>query len=439
MVAEFRGQVLDARCIKTASHPSLNTYQEDSIMINITRLYCGEETPSDDIRYGQKICKEHHGIPLANKNFEGNIPPSASARRPIVVWNVTRTCNLKCIHCYTDSDSINYQGELSTEEARLMLKDLGEFKVPAVLFSGGEPLIRKDIFELASYGLECGVKPTLSTNGTLITPEVARKIKDTGFTYVGISLDGIGEVNDQFRGVKGAFSRAMQGFQNCVQVDQRVGLRLTLTRKNYQDLHKIFDFIEAEHIDRACFYHLVYSGRGSNIQKDDLTHEESRKAMDIILDRADDFTRRGLDKEILTVDNHVDGIYLYLKLKEKNSQRAEEVMKLLKWNGGGLYSTGVGIGEIDFLGHVHPDQFWLDHNFGNVKERPFSQIWMDTSDPLMAGLKNRKLLLKGKCAKCQWIDACGGSFRVRAWRVFDDPWMEDPQCYLTKEECGIKD
>ncbi|MEW6381051.1 MAG: radical SAM protein [bacterium] len=405
-------------------------------MINITRLYCGEETPSDDIRYGQKIHKSHHRLPQCWEGLTSRVPPSASSRRPIVVWNSTRTCNLKCVHCYTDSENISYQGELTTDEAKTMLADLGKFKVPAILFSGGEPLIRKDLFELAAYALEQGVKPTLSTNGTLITEEVARKLKDTGFTYVGISLDGIGEVNDQFRGVAGAFERAMRGFRNCVEVDQRVGLRLTLTRRNAQDLHRIFDFIEAENIDRACFYHLVYSGRGVDIKHDDLTAEESRRAMDIILQRSEDFARRGLAKEILTVDNHVDGIYLYLKLKQKNPQRAQEVMSLLKWNGGGLYSTGVGIGEIDFCGNVHPDQFWLDHTLGNVRERPFSEIWMDTRDPVMAGLKNRKPLLKGKCSQCQWIDACGGSFRVRALRVYGDPWMEDPQCYLTPQECG---
>jgi len=408
-------------------------------MINITRLYCGEETPSDDLRYGQKIKKNHHGIPLSQKNLEGCVPTSACSRRPIVVWNSTRTCNLKCVHCYTDSENLNYKGELTTDEAKKMIKDLGNFRVPAILFSGGEPLIRKDLFDLAAYALDQGVKPTLSTNGTLISQEVAQRLKNIGFTYVGISLDGIGEVNDKFRGMKGAFERAMRGFKNCVEVDQRVGLRLTLTKRNYEDLDNIFDFIEAENIDRACFYHLVYSGRGTNIQKDDLTADESRGAMDIILKRSEDFAKRGLPKEILTVDNHVDGIYLYLKLKEKDPKRAAEVMELLKWNGGGLYSTGVGIGEIDFFGNVHPDQFWMDHTLGNVRERPFSEIWLDTSDPIMAGLKNRKPLLKGKCARCQWIDACGGAFRVRALRVYGDPWMEDPQCYLTPKECGIRE
>ncbi|MGA1866994.1 MAG: radical SAM protein [bacterium] len=396
-------------------------------MINITKLYCNQNTPGDDIRYGQKIFK----------GAERDVPASASSRKPIVVWNTTRTCNLKCVHCYTNSENISYTGELTTEEAKRVIDDLSAFKVPAILFSGGEPTLRKDLLELTAYANEHGVKPTISTNGTLITKEYALELKKSGTVYVGISLDGIGDVNDQFRGVKGAFKRAMQGFRNCVEVGQKVGLRLTLTKRNYQDLHKIFDFIESENVDRACFYHLVYSGRGSDIQTDDLTHEQSRDAMDIILERSLDFSQRNMAKEILTVDNHVDGIYLYLKLKEKDPERAEHIMSLLKWNGGGLYSTGVGIGEIDFTGNVHPDQFWLDYTLGNIRERPFSEIWTDISDPIMAGLKSRKPLLKGKCAQCKWIDACGGSFRVRALRFYNDPWMEDPQCYLTHEECGI--
>ncbi|HKZ45778.1 MAG TPA: SPASM domain-containing protein, partial [Thermodesulfobacteriota bacterium] len=261
--------------------------------------------------------------------------------------------------------------------------------------------------------------------------------KETGFSYVGISFDGIGEVNDKFRGMEGAFDLALRGVKNCMEVGQKVGLRLTLTRRNYEDLHNIFDFIEKEGIQRACFYHLVYAGRGSDLRKDDLSHEESRKAIDIILERTMDFHKRGLKKDILTVDNHVDGPYLYMKLKEIDPKKAEEVYKLMAWNGGGAYSSGVGIGNIDFNGNVHADQFWQDHTFGNIRKRPFSEIWMDTSDALMKGLKNRLPLLKGRCADCKWIKICGGSFRYRAVKVYNDLWMHDPACYLTDEEIGL--
>jgi radical SAM protein with 4Fe4S-binding SPASM domain len=399
-------------------------------MIDITRLYLGSESQGDFIRYGQG--KSSHSFKTM-----GEKPKSAAERRPVTVWNCTRTCNLSCIHCYTDSEKKKYPDELSTQEAREMLRDLADFKIPALLVSGGEPLLRKDLFELVAYAKGLGIRPTLSTNGTLITRETAKKIKEAGFTYVGISLDGIEETNDRFRGEKGAFKRAMNGFRNCLQAEQRVGLRMTLTKQNYKDLHTIFDFIEQEGIQRACFYHLVYSGRGDGLSGEDLSYQETRHAMDIILERTEDFHQRGLHKEVLTVDNHVDGVYLYMKLKEKSPERAEEVLRLLEWNGGGANSSGVGIANIDFNGNVHPDQFWMHYTFGNIRERKFSEIWMDTSDPLMAGLKNKKAYIKGRCSKCQWLNACGGSLRVRADLVYGDPWGPEPSCYLTDEEIGL--
>jgi radical SAM protein with 4Fe4S-binding SPASM domain len=399
-------------------------------MIDVTKLYCSRATTGDAIRYGQKSDGRLEAAePLTHK-----VPPSAAERKPIVVWNATRTCNLNCVHCYTDSRLREYSGELTTAEARTMIEDLAHFGVPALLFSGGEPLMRPDLLDLVGYGRERGIRPVLSTNGTLITPAVAAQLKQAGLIYVGISLDGIGPVNDRFRGKKGAFEAAMAGFRNCVEVGQRVGLRLTLTQRNFQDLDAIFDFIEREKINRACFYHLVYAGRGNKLLEDDLTHAQSRQAMDIILRRTEDFERRGLNIDVLTVDNHVDGVYLYLQLLQKDPARAAEVYALLEWNGGGTYSSGVGIGNIDYQGNVHPDQFWTEHTFGNVRQRPFSQIWMDVSNPLMAGLKNRLPLLKGRCADCRWKRLCGGSFRARADKVYGDPWMHDPQCYLTDEE-----
>jgi len=304
-----------------------------------------------------------------------------------------------------------------------------------VLFSGGEPLTRPDLFDLMGYAVGKGLRLTLSTNGTLLDEAAAKKLKELGTTYVGISLDGIGETNDIFRGKKGAFDGEVRGMRNCRAVDQKVGLRLTLTRRNCMDLHDIFNFIEAEGIQRACFYHLVYSGRGN--AADELTPAEIRRAMDIILERTQSFHQRGLKKEILTVDNHADNAYVYLKLCERDTNRAEQVHKLMKWNGGGANSSGIGIANIDTQGNVHPDQFWQAATLGNVKQRPFSQIWSDNSIPLLAKLRNRLPLLKGRCATCRFQDICGGSFRVRAAQVYGDPWASDPACYLTNEEIGV--
>jgi radical SAM protein with 4Fe4S-binding SPASM domain len=354
-----------------------------------------------------------------------------------VVWNCTRRCNLRCIHCYAGSDAGRAPNELTGDEARYMIDDLAAFQVPALLMSGGEPLLREDLMDLARYARDRGIRPTLSTNGTLITAAVARDIQRAGFTYVGISLDGIGEVNDRFRGADGAFDKAVTGFRHLREVGQRVGLRLTLTRQTVRDLDAIFDFLEQEGVDRACFYHLVYTGRAGTMADDDLPWTAARRALDTIFRRTRDFAARGLAKDILTVDNHVDGVYLYLSLLKGDPARAEEVRRLLARNGGAAASTGVGIGCIDFVGDVHPDQFWSHYRLGNVRERPFSHIWSDSGDPLLAGLRDRLTRLKGRCRLCRFRDLCGGGSRVRAEFVFRDVWAPEPACYLSDDEIGI--
>ncbi len=400
-------------------------------MIDIGKLYCGGSSTGDGLRYGKEAGPDCHG------NEPHKLVNDASARKPIVVWSTTRTCNLKCVHCYTDSSNVKYSNELSTDEGLKLIDDLANFKIPSLLFSGGEPLMRKDLFTLTEKAAQSNIRPVISTNGTLIDRDAARNIKDTGIVYVGISLDGMEDINDHFRGVQGAFSKSMKGFENCIAVGQRVGLRLTLTKHNYKDLNRIFDFIENEGINRACFYHLVYSGRGKDIYKDDLTHSESRDAMNIILNRTKDYFERKLDINILTVDNHSDGVYIYLKLMDEYPDKAKEVYDLLKWNGGGANSTGVGIGNIDFFGNVHPDQFWQDYTFGNIREKNFGDIWMDESNSLMHGLKNKADYIKGRCKLCKYTDLCTGAMRVRAYRTFDDPWAPDPQCYITDDEIGL--
>ena len=390
-------------------------------MISVSRLLCGDVAEGDSLRYG--LGRSHCSV------------ADASHQRPIVVWNCTRRCNLRCVHCYASAGENAQPGELSTPEAKAFIDSLADFGVPVLLFSGGEPLMRDDVFELATYAGEQGVRPVISTNGTLITIDMARRIKEVGFGEAGISLDGVGPDNDTFRGVSGAFDRALEGIRNCVAVSQKVSLRFTITPSNRHHIPAIFDLLEAERIDRACFYHLAYAGRAANMVYRDLTAQETRRTMDLICDRTLDMHRRGLHKEILTVDNHADGVYLFLKVAREQPERAEEVMGLLRRNGGN--NSGLRIGAVDNLGNVHADQFWWHYSFGNVRERPFGDIWLDTSDPLMRGLKNRKPLLKGRCSVCRYLDVCKGNLRVRAEAVYGDVWAPDPACYLTDEEIGI--
>ncbi|MBI2829787.1 MAG: radical SAM protein [Chloroflexi bacterium] len=381
-------------------------------MISVSRLLCDTVSPGDHLRYEPK-----------------------KDPRPVVVWNCTRQCNLKCIHCYASASNQRIPGEMGTPEGKQFIRDLAEFGVPVLLFSGGEPLIRKDLFELADFAKQQGMRLAMSTNGTLIDEDAAREIQRLGFAEVGISLDGIGDHNDYFRGKTGAFEAALTGIRNCNALGIRVSLRLTITKHNYRDIPAIFKLIEDEKVDRICLYHLAYSGRGNSLQKEDLDHAQTRAVIDTVCEHTVDLYQRGFRKEVLMVANHADGIYLYLKAKEQDPERADKIMRLLKMNGGN--NSGIRIGAVDNMGEVHADQFWWHYSVGNVLKRKFGDIWTDTSEPLLKGLKDRKGLLKGRCARCNYLDICNGNLRVRAEAVYGDVWADDPACYLTDEEIGL--
>ena len=395
-------------------------------MISISRLLCDIISPGDSLRYGERT---PHSIDI-NKAAQ-------DTPRPVVVWNCTRQCNLSCIHCYASANNQRSLEEMDTAAGKVFIGDLADFGVPVILLSGGEPLLRKDLFELAGLAREQGIRVALSTNGTLITDKVAREISNIGFAEVGISLDGIGANNDRFRGENGAFEAALRGIRNCVALGLRVSLRLTITRFNYQEIPAIFQLIEEEGIDRVCFYHLAYSGRGGSLQGDDIGHSRTREVVDTICEHTLDLHHRGLNKEVLTVGNHADGVYLYLKLREQDPERAGKVLDLLRTNGGN--NSGIKIGSVDDQGNVHPDQFWWHYSLGNIRQRKFGDIWTDTSEPLLRGLKNRKGLLKGRCTRCRYLDLCNGNLRVRAEAVYGDVWAEDPACYLSDEEIERQD
>jgi len=390
-------------------------------MIGISKLYCGTVEPSDVLRYGAETGR----LPSHLLQFSAD-------KKPVVVWNSTRTCNLKCVHCYSRSENRTYDDELSTDEAAAVLDDLAAFGVPVVLFSGGEPLMRPDLMELIDKAVGLGMRAVISTNGTLIDAGLAARLKTAALSYVGVSLDGLREVNDAFRGVPGAFDRAVAGIRHCMVAGIKVGLRFTITRRNADEIDAIFDLVRDEGIPRVCFYHLVYAGRGTALMDEDLDHEATRRVVDRIIDRTAALHAAGHATEVLTVDNHADGPYLHARMVREGSPRADQVKQLLRMNGGN--SSGHGIGCISWDGAVHADQFWRHVTFGNVRERPFSEIWTDLSNPLMARLKDKRPHVKGRCATCRYLDVCGGNFRVRAEAATGDLWEPDPACYLTDEE-----
>ena len=390
-------------------------------MLDVGRLLCGNLSTGEVLRHGRQTAT----MPSELLRFSQD-------KKPVVVWNTSRRCNLHCVHCYTESKDKIYPNELSHEEGVALIDQLADFGVPVMMLSGGEPLYRPDVLELASYAAGKGLRVVLSTNGSLINSEMAQEIKQAKVSYVGISLDGIGPVHDRFRGVKGTYQRSLEGIRHCQEAGVKVGLRFTITRYNYHQIEDIFQLVEEQRIQRLCFYHLVYVGRGKHTARIALEPQETRSLVDLIFRKTRDLYQRGLETEVLTVDNHADAPHLYMTMLKEDPTRAAEVYKLLLWNGGN--NSGIAIGCVDEQGYVHPDQFWRHHSLGNVRERSFGEIWRDASDPLMAGLKDRKALLEGRCSTCRFLEICNGNFRVRAEASSGRVWAPDPACYLTDQE-----
>jgi len=354
---------------------------------------------------------------------------------PVVIWNLIRRCNLNCIHCYSLSCDTDFPGELSTEEVFAVMDDLKSFGVPVLILSGGEPLLRKDIFEISERAKAMGFYVGLSSNGTLIDDAMAERIARIRYDYVGISLDGIGAVHDRFRRQPGAYEAALRGMRLCRAAGIKVGLRFTMTERNVESLPAMLDLVDREEIDKFYLSHLVYAGRGNRYREDDAYHTTTRRAMDLIFERCWDYARCGIEKEFVTGNNDADGVYFLLWVRQRFPDMAAHIeAKLALWGGN---ASGVNVANIDNLGHVHPDTFWWHYSLGNVRERPFSEIWPDTSDPIMAGLKARPRQISGRCGACRHFDICGGNTRVRALQLTGDAFAEDPACYLSDEEIGV--
>jgi radical SAM protein with 4Fe4S-binding SPASM domain len=206
-----------------------------------------------------------------------------------------------------------------------------------------------------------------------------------------------------------------------------------LTAYNVDQLDRIFNVIENEGIDRVCFYHLAYAGRGDDIREADLSPLQRRDALDTIFRRTREAHKKDRSLEVLTVANPVDNVYLFKKLLNEDPERAKRVKNQLEWNGGGLNSSGVGIASIDFYGRVHPNQFWMNRTLGNVKNRSFPDIWSDDSNSFLNNLRDKKQTLKDPCSSCRFLNICGGGLRLRA-EAEGDRWGQDPSCYLTDQE-----
>ncbi len=361
--------------------------------------------------------------------------PKRSPPGPVVIWNLIRRCNLTCKHCYSISTDTHFAGELSTWEVYAVMDELRDYGVPVLVLSGGEPLMRHDIFEISHRAKKMGFYTALSTNGTLISPQNIASIREVGYDYLGISIDGLRETHDAFRQKKGAFDASLDALRLCHEEGIKTGLRFTLTEQNAAEFPALLQMMEDEHVDKFFLSHLNYGGRGNKNRKQDAYFQTTRKAMDLLFETVLESVESGSDKEFVTGNNDADGVYFYHWVRRRFPDRAEHIRrKLAQWGGN---SAGVNIANIDNLCNVHPDTFWWDHSLGNVRERPFGEIWEDTSNPLMAGFKRRPRKVSGRCGACAHFDICNGNSRIRALQLYGDAWAEDPGCYLSDDEIGL--
>jgi len=354
---------------------------------------------------------------------------------PVVIWNLIRRCNLTCKHCYSISGDVDFPNELSTSEVFHVMDDLKAARVPVLILSGGEPLMRPDIFEISSRAKAMKFYVGLSSNGTLIDEVLADRIREIGYDYVGVSLDGIGETHDLFRRKQGAYQQSLNGLRLLCDRGIKVGVRFTMTEGNAAELPRMMDLVEQEGFAKFYLSHLVYAGRGNKNRGEDAMWQTTRDTMDMVIGRAWRWVQEGRDMEIVTGNNDADAVYL-LYWAARNAPHAVDALrgKLVRWGGN---SSGVNVANIDNLGNVHPDTMWWHHTIGNVKERSFGAIWSDLSDPIMAGLKKKPREIGGRCGACAYFAICNGNTRVRALRITGDPWAEDPGCYLSDEEIGL--
>ncbi len=358
--------------------------------------------------------------------------PARKPPGPVVIWNLIRRCNLTCKHCYSISADIDFKGELTTAEVFSVMDDLRAFGVPVLILSGGEPLLRPDIFDISMRAKEMGFYVGLSSNGTMIDAGNIAAIEAVGYDYVGISIDGNRETHDRFRRLQGAYDASLRGIRLCREHGIKVGMRFTMTTDNAAQLPDMLQMMEEESVDKFYLSHLNYAGRGNRNRGSDVQSQVNRYALDLLINAALADARRGGSREFVTGNNDADGAYLLLWVQEHFPDQAGHIEMLLRRWGGN--SSGVNIANIDNLGNIHPDTFWWHYSLGNVRERPFSEVWQDTSDPLMAGLKAHPRKIKGRCKSCRYFDICGGNTRIRALQTSGDVWAEDPGCYLTDAE-----
>ena len=348
----------------------------------------------------------------------------------IAIWNFTNRCNLSCMHCYSRAD-LDATDTLTTEKIMETLPKLKANGIKFIIFSGGEPLTRKDLFDIAARCRELGIITYLSTNGLYVGQKNARRILDT-FNYVGISIDGSEATHDRFRGLPGSFRMSMEAVRLLNSFhEMKVGIRFTITKETLSDLKFIFELAEKEKIPKIYISHLVYIGRGLDNLTMDLTKEQRREAVAYILDKAFEYYEKGTGIEIVTGNMEQDAILFLERFGARYPEHKETMQRRLREWGGN--SAGRKLLNIDAEGNVKPDPFF-PRTIGNILEQDFSDIWRKRPDALLQKLREHPRRVSGKCAECGVIDICNGGSRSRAYAIYGDLWAEDPSCYLNETQ-----
>jgi heme d1 biosynthesis radical SAM protein NirJ len=361
---------------------------------------------------------------------------TGGARPPVVIWNLLRRCNLTCKHCYATSADSVFRDELDTTEALKVIDDLHEAGVRVLILSGGEPLLRDDIFELSEYARQRGFFVALSTNGTLIDEHNIEQIAAAKYDYVGISIDGLEAVHDDWRQLKGSFAASMHAIDLCRGHGIRVGLRTTLTQNNYPQLPALLALMREHDVQKFYLSHLNYSGRGkrSRSRKADAHHQMTRDAMYQLFEQAWDDVQHGRETDFVSGNNDADAVLLLQWVEARLPEHRDRLERMLRAWGGN--ASGSGIANIDNIGDVHPDTYWWQHTVGNVRRQSFRELWLEQPEPLLTELRQHPRAVTGRCAECRWLSICNGNTRTRAWAE-GNLWGEDPGCYLSDQEIGL--
>ena len=330
-----------------------------------------------------------------------------------VVFDVTSKCNLKCIHCY----SLEQNEGLTTNEVYHIVDMLYEAGVGMIDFGGGEPLLRKDIFDILSYSKDLGLYTSLSTNGTLLDNDSIKRLKALDIDHVCISLDGAKpETHDHIRNKKGTYKKTIEGIKNCVTAGINTQISTVFMRSNIDELADLHNLLESLNVDGWYVYDFIPAGRGKEIQ-DEVLGPKQRGQLFTKLQELAPSSRISIKPSpyLLTV-NSACGTDTYFY---------RTYGKLTEFIGG--CPAGRWTCHISSNGDLHPC-YLLPHKLGNLKQDTFEDIWFNSSNPVLKELRNRTLL-KGTCGKCKYRDVCGGCRARVFWKTGN---------YLESDSCWIK-